>query len=158
MLLIIDQFFFSTFLLLFLKILPKCDYPPPLTPLVSGNFDSSVGSKLIYFKVLRNFLLKERWTVTETAYFPFTTKAKLKYTDFSQYRNNFQSVFLLLHTNYLTQTAAVAFHAVQKVPTINKNVLTMFFHLNKERNKRTLWCRYGYLTFHYRVYGPKIQA
>lgn len=158
MLLIIDQFFFSTFLLLFLKILPKCDSPPPLTPLVSDNFDSSVGSKLIYFKVLTNFLLKERWTVTETAYFPFTTKAELKYTDFSQYQNNFQSVFLLLHTNYLTQTPAMAFHAVQKMPTINKNVLTMFFHLNKERNKRTLWCRYGYLAFHYRVYGPKIQA
>lgn len=72
--------------LLFLKILPKCDFPPCL---VSGNFDSSVGSKFIYFKVVTNFLLKkklnsDRKQLLGKAFFPFTKEAELKYIDFSQ--------------------------------------------------------------------------
>lgn len=80
-------------------------------------------------------------TLLGKAYFSFTRELELKYIDFFQHQDNFDSMFLLLHT----KKPAIAFYAVQKTqqPTAKKNYNhSLPFKL---RNKR---CRYGYLAFH----------
>lgn len=51
---------------------------------------------------------------------------------FFQHQDNFESAFLSLHTNYLTQKPAIAFYAVQKTqqPTAKKKVIATVFHLS----------------------------
>lgn len=129
--------------------------------LVSGNFDFSVGFKLIYFKVFTYFLLKKKkktknqhWIGTKTiigeGIFLLYKRSGIEvYWLFSSTRTILKTL-LLLHTNYLTQKPAIAFYAVQKTQQPKHNQQKCYNHSLpfKLRNKRTLWCRYGFLAFH----------
>lgn len=123
--------------------------------LVSVNFDFSVGSKLIYFKVFTHFLLKKKALNGDKNNYwgkhisPLQENWNWSILTFFQHQDNFEGMFLSLHINYLTQKPAIAFYAVQKSqqPTANKNVTTASLPF-KLRSKRTSWCRCEYLAFH----------
>lgn len=122
--------------------------------LVSGNFYSSVGSKLVYFKVFTHFLLKiKALNGDKNNYWgkhisPLQEKWNWSILTFSSTRTISKACFYRYTQTTLHRNQSLHFMLSKKPTAHNQQKCYNHSIPFKLRNRRTLWCRHGYLVFH----------